>query len=103
MAWIGCYEVKLTPACELYEDNLYGAFVNVVVTCESEAEFREKAAEALFEEHYEVIEVTDVRPIDTSSAGLELIDSDLLWEQIADGHLIAFGHFHTFPKSGLDA
>jgi hypothetical protein len=103
MAWFGGYEVKVTPKSEIYAHDIYGAFVNIVVDCSSEAEFRERASQALFEGHYEILGVADVMEIDLNDTGLTDAENSLLMEQFRFGHLVAFGHFQTYPKDRLDA
>lgn len=97
---MACYEVRLTPQCEVYEDDLYGAFVNVWVACNTEAEFREKAAEALLAEHYEILDVGKVT-VDDHGPSADICE--IVMEQIEAGDLAAFGPLHCYPKDGLDA
>ena len=103
MAWFGGYEVKVTTKSEIYADDVYGAFVNIVVDCSTEAEFRERASQALMEDHYKILSVEDVMEIDLNESALPDAEIGLFKEQLRPGHLVAYGHFHTFPRDGLDA
>tara|TARA_Y100001968_G_C18878144_1_gene490401 strand:+ start:90 stop:401 length:312 start_codon:yes stop_codon:yes gene_type:complete len=103
MAWIGCYEVRAKPGSELHASGMYGAFVNVVVDCESEAEFREKASDALMEDRYQLLDVEDVMFIDLADTDTPKDELDLLNSQLTDGNKVAYGTFQAYPKDGLDA
>ena len=93
----------MTPSSQGFEPGLYGAFVNVYVACKSESEFREKASQALLDEHYEILEVNDVNPFDISDDGFDAEELGWFREQFGEGHQVAFGLFHTYPERGLDA
>ena len=103
MAWFGGYEVKATPQSEIFTDDVYGAFVNVIVDCQTEAEFREKASQALMDDFYEILGVENVMQIDLGDTGLPEPENELLKKQLSSGNEVAYGYFQTYPKEGLDA
>ena len=103
MAWFGSYEIRVTSKSEIYSDEIYGAFVSVVIDCTTEAEFRERASQALIEDHYEILGVEDVLQIDLENSYFYQSEEEQLLEQLNSGRAVAYGSFHTYPKGGLDA
>ena len=103
MVWAGGYEVRATPKSAMFDGDVYGAFVTVVVDCQTESEFREAAAEALIEDHYEILEVEEVLEIDLADSGLPESELAHLQSQFSAGDRVAFGYFQTYPRDGLDA
>ena len=103
MVWIGGYEVRATPKCAIFGNDVHGAFVNVVVDCQTESEFREAAAKALIEDHYEILGIEEVMEIDLADSGFPQSELALLNDQILAGGRVVYGCFQTYPKDGLDA
>ena len=103
MAWFGSYEVRATPESEIFADDVYGAFVNVVVNCQTDTEFREKASQALIDDQYDILAVEDVMEIDLADTGLSANENNLIMGQLTAGNKVAYGQFQTYPKEGLDA
>ncbi len=99
--WTATYEFLFTQKAE-NPGSAYGAFVNVYALAASGNHLQEMAAEALNEDGFHVIGMTDLFEFNPEES--ELTDEELvfIYGQLEEGSRVAYGYINTYPKEGLD-
>jgi hypothetical protein len=98
--WIGLAEVAELPGEDLL-DGAPGAFVNVLTTAATDAEYREKVRAAFDEAGFVLIEWSGVPPEPLSERQLRATVSDdllALADEVAESGEVAFDAFHSWDS-----
>ncbi len=103
LVWTAGYDVLITENSEIYDGQAHGAFVNVVAIASSQEHFCELAGAALYEDGYEILDVEDLQQIDLNDSGWPGDELELITGDLSPSNPVSYGHFHTYPKDGLDA
>ncbi len=99
--WTATYEFLFTQKSE-NPWSAYGAFVNVYAFAVSGSHLQEMAAEALNEDGFHVVEMTDLFEFDSEQSDLTDEELAFIYGQLEEGSRIAYGYINTYPKEGLD-
>ncbi len=98
-----CLKIEIRPltGSQLFMEHPHakGAFVDVIAAAQNEIEAKEKAKNALFEDHYEIVAIEEV----IDFAQIEMVDADvardykaMAWDALMDG-IISYGTFYGWP------
>ena len=99
--WTATYEFLFTEKAE-NPGGAYGAFVNVYALAVSGSHLQEIAAEALNEDGFQILEMTNLAEFDVEQSQLDDEELAFIFGQLEEGSQVAYGYINTYPKEGLD-